>query len=140
MLFGTIHKLQFCSFFRFDILYFTLHPGALIISLQNWSFRKDKVYRVLLYMLLCWTLNPSWTLEVNPGSLFRFFSSLLFIELAIVVSIKKIMMYLSIIQRHKKKYRWEIIAGNCKYVKYFKGKIQFIGWYHKNVIVLPSLG
>lgn len=102
MLFGTIHKLQFCSFFRFDILYFTLHPGALIISLQNWSFRKDKVYRVLLYMLLCWTLNPSWTLEVNPGSLFRFFSSLLFIELAIVVSIKKIMMYLSIIQRHKK--------------------------------------
>lgn len=102
MLFGTIHKLQFCSFFRFDILYFTLHPGALIISLQNWSFRKDKVYRVLLYMLLCWTLNPSWNLEVNPGSLFRFFSSLLFIELAIVVSIKKIMMYLSIIQRHKK--------------------------------------
>lgn len=106
MLFGTIHKLQFCSFFRFDILYFTLHPGALIISLQNWSFRKDKVYRVLLYMLLCWTLNPSWTLKVNPGSLFRFFSSLLFIELAIVVSIKKIMMYLSIIQRHK-----QIIVG-----------------------------
>lgn len=106
MLFGTIHKLQFCSFFRFDILYFTLHPGALIISLQNWSFRKDKVYRVLLYMLLCWTLNPSWTLYVNPGSLFRFFSSLLFIELAIVVSIKKIMMYLSIIQRHK-----QIIVG-----------------------------
>lgn len=37
-------------------------------------------------------------------------------------------------------YRWEILAGNCKYVKYSKGKIQFFGWYHKNVIMLPLLG